>query len=95
MVIPIGAAILVLAGKIYAITQAIKKSPWLEAIFNKYLSPWGPIALAVVAALTLGIVDYGQDGLTIQEILTILGALVTAMGGHFGLSLLRGKEDGK
>jgi len=79
--------ILKLAALVYAGVQAVKKSPWLEGLLEKFGGPWVGIALAIIAGCVGGFVEYGGDGvITWNEAGNIVAAILAAMGTHIGLS---------
>jgi len=103
MSIPISPEVLVLVGKILAITQALKRFTeikWVAFLLEKYLKIPGitggiSIALAFLVALVAGIVQYGGDGsLTFPEVKAIVEAALLAIGGFSVLKSTFGKNGG-
>ena len=85
--------VLKIATVVYAMTQAIKKTPWIQGLLEKLGGAWVSIALAVLTAAASGFVLYAGDGkLTTTEAFQIIGGLITAMGFHFGMSKVEGAQ---
>ena len=84
--------VLKIATVVYAMTQAIKKTPWIQGLLEKLGGAWVSIALAVLTAAATGFIQYAGDGkVTATEAFQILGGLVTAMGFHAGMSAVEAK----
>lgn len=85
MEIPVSASALVLVMKILGFTQFLKKMidriPFLAKLIGGEAAGWVSIGLTVLVAGLAGFQQYGGDGvLTMDEILTIIQALIAAMG---------------